>query len=224
MNLLYRDTFTDRVFVFIPLTHPAYKHWKPWCEENGIYIVSNVDMLKYGPMVVGDYLFLISCSTIIKDDVRSKFRHVIVIHESALPKGRGWSPLAWQILEGKNTIPVSAITCADKVDSGQIIKKSCIELDGTELHEEIHAKSFEVKSGLVLSIVMDETLDRPDSDIDEQIGEPTYYPRRTPKDSEIDANRSIADQFNMLRICEPRFPAFFVHQGCKYEITLKKAN
>ena len=31
----------------------------------------------------------------------------IVVHASDLPKGRGFSPMSWQILEGKNKIKLS---------------------------------------------------------------------------------------------------------------------
>ena len=41
----------------------------------------------------GDILFLISCSERIGDAYRQKYRHVLVLHASDLPKGRGWSPM-----------------------------------------------------------------------------------------------------------------------------------
>jgi methionyl-tRNA formyltransferase len=46
---------------------------------------------------------------------------------------------------------------------------------------------------------------------------------RTPEDSRLDPNRSIADQFNLLRVADPdRYPAFFDLAGCRYEIILRK--
>ena len=43
---------------------------------------------------------------IIEKEFLSKHKHNIAVHESSLPKGRGWAPLFWQILEGKNTMPI----------------------------------------------------------------------------------------------------------------------
>ena len=51
----------------------------------------------------------------------------------------------------------------------------------------------------------------------------TYYPKRSPKDSEIDPNRPISEQFDLIRVCDPnRFPAFLYHRGEAYKIILEK--
>ena len=43
-----------------------------------------------------------------------------------------------------------------------------------------------------------------------QEGEESFYPRRTPKDSELDVNKTILEQFNLLRAVDnERYPAFF---------------
>ena len=53
--------------------------------------------------------------------------------------------------------------------------------------------------------------------------EPSYYPRRTPADSQIDPSQSIASQFDRIRVCDPnRFPAFFELHGKKYKLILEK--
>jgi methionyl-tRNA formyltransferase len=53
----------------------------------------------------------------------------------------------------------------------------------------------------------------------------TYWPKRSPKDSEIDTNKGISEQFDLIRVCDPdRFPAFFYKDGEKFNITIKKNN
>ena len=53
--------------------------------------------------------------------------------------------------------------------------------------------------------------------------EATYYPKRKPKDSEIDPNKTISEQFDLIRVCDPqRFPALFHHRGETYKIILEK--
>ncbi len=52
-----------------------------------------------------DIVFILSYHQIIPQETLEKNSHNIVIHESALPKGKGWAPLFWQILEGKRDIP-----------------------------------------------------------------------------------------------------------------------
>lgn len=220
MKLAHGAIAIDDVKVYIPQSHPAYRHWVPFCDDSSMTLVTDINQLK---SMSGDYLFLISCADIVRDDIKKNFRHTVVIHESDLPQGRGWSPLAWQILEGKSRITVSAIKCAESVDTGDIIMQSFVNFDGTELYDEIHEKAFKVKGEIVISIVGDQTLDRKDADIIPQRGDSTYYRRRTPEDSRIDPDQSFAEQFDLLRICEPRFPAFFEHRGCRYNISLVKA-
>lgn len=65
------------------------------------------------------------------------FRHNLVVHESDLPRGKGWSPLTWQILEGYNRIPVTLIEAEEKVDSGVIYAKELLDFQGHELVDEL---------------------------------------------------------------------------------------
>ena len=50
-----------------------------------------------------------------------------------------------------------------------------------------------------------------------QEGVPSYYAKRTPKDSELNINKSIKDQINLLRTVDnDNYPAFFRYKGMKY--------
>ena len=51
--------------------------------------------------------------------------------------GKGWSPLAWQILEGSNNIPVSLFEAVEAVDAGDVYIVDYIRLEGHELNNEI---------------------------------------------------------------------------------------
>ena len=53
--------------------------------------------------------------------------------------------------------------------------------------------------------------------------QPTYLEKRTPEDSAINAHRSIAEQFDLIRVCDPkRFPAYFKIHGHTYKVYLEK--
>ena len=47
-------------------------------------------------------VFILSYHRIIEKTYLEQHKHNIVIHASALPQGKGWAPMFWQILEGKN--------------------------------------------------------------------------------------------------------------------------
>ncbi len=56
-----------------------------------------------------------------------------------------------------------------------------------------------------------------------QIGEPTYYRKRSPSDSELSWDKTLGEQFNLLRVCDPeRYPAFFRADGHRYSVTIRK--
>jgi hypothetical protein len=85
----------------------------------------------------GDIAFFLSLSRIVPIDLLCRNTHNLVVHESALPKGRGWSPLTWQILEGKQEVPVTLFEAVAELDAGDIYEKTHIRLEGGELVAEI---------------------------------------------------------------------------------------
>lgn len=168
----------------------------------------------------GDILFLISCSEIVKTEIRARYNHTLVIHAADLPRGRGWSPHVWAVLEGRDEFTVTLLEAADGVDSGPIWKQEKVRLDGTELHDEINDMLFAAELRLMDYAVKHAKTVKPRT----QQGDPSYYRRRTTADSELDIHRSIDDQFNLLRVCDPdRYPAYFVKHGVKYTVTVRKA-
>src|SRR3989344_3819695 len=101
----------------------------------------------------GDIAFFLSCEKIISRSIRSRNVHNLVIHASDLPKERGWSPMAWQILQGRNLITASLFEAADKVDSGLIYFQERIALKGNELIAEWRGKGAQEKERVALALV-----------------------------------------------------------------------
>ena len=169
----------------------------------------------------GDILFILSFSKILDSHNLSHNHNNIVVHASKLPKGKGWSPASWQVLEGKNDIPVTLFEAVSKVDSGKIYIEQVLSLDGTELLQEIHDKLGEITHRMCYSFVSQ--YPRILSKGKFQIGGSTYYPRRTPKDSELNLSLTLDEQFNALRIADnEKYPAFFIRKGHKYIIKIYK--
>lgn len=164
------------------------------------------------------FLFLVSCHSIITQDIRKNYQHCLVLHASDLPHGRGWSPHIHYILEGKNTLVLTLLEAEDKVDTGNIWVKQYITLEGHELYDEINHKLFETEI-TIIEYAVDKYLHITPV---VQSGEATYYERRTPLSSYIDINKSLAEQFNLLRVCDSeRFPAFFEYLGKKFTLKLE---
>lgn len=198
--------------------HPIYPWLVSWIDANAVHNIQLTS--KKNALSGGDLLFLISCHEIIDVKIRSLFHKTLVIHASKLPIGRGWSPLPWQILEGANGITVTLLEAEDGVDSGAIWSQIPFQLEGHELFDEINALLFKTEIELMDFAVQHFNTIKPTEQSSDTV---TYYKKRTTEDSAIDINKSINDQFNLLRICDPnRYPAFFDYLGHRYEISIKK--
>ena len=168
-------------------------------------------------VVAGDILCLLSCEKKFKNLHLNK--HNLVVHESALPKGKGWSPLTWQILEGKKIIPITLFEASENIDSGVIYLNDKIVLAGNELIDEIRVFQGNCTVNLIVNFI---------NNYDnikgvEQKGESSFYKKRKVEDSKLDINKSIKEQFNLLRVVDnERYPAYFEYKGGKYKIQINK--
>ncbi len=168
----------------------------------------------------GDIAFFLSCTQICPRHLLELHRSNIVIHASNLPQGKGWSPMPWQILEGKNEVYLTMFEAVGKVDSGPIYKKDIVFYEGHELLDELREKMAQKIIEMAMWYVENFPVEG-----DKQEGEESFYPRRTPMDSELDPNKSIAEQFNLMRISDnERYPLFFIKDGYKYILKIHKEN
>ena len=130
-----------------------------------------------------DVVFVLGFTRILKDFLQANDQ-VLLVHESNLPLGKGFSPLQWQILEGKNKIVFSLLEASEEVDSGDIIEQMECNLDGTELYDEIRSKQAKLTFELISRFIRN----YPNYKKKKQFGKSTYYRRREITDSELDIN------------------------------------
>lgn len=162
-----------------------------------------------------DFCFMLSYSRLMSKEQLSRSRHNLVVHESALPKGKGWSPLTWQILEGKSVVPITLFEAAEKVDSGKIYMQRELIFQGNELVNELRNAQGTATVEMCLEFVRK----YPDilQSAKAQSGEESFYPRRCPEDSRLDIDKTIREQFNLLRVADnEKYPVFFEYMGRKY--------
>ncbi len=169
----------------------------------------------------GELAFILGFFQIIQPAYLAKSKHNLVVHESELPKGRGWSPMTWQVLEGKDRIHLTLFEAIEKVDAGKIYLRGQVPLQGHELLNEIREKTIQEMLRLCREFVKQypDIIARGQA----QEGTPTFYPRRKAADSRLDPAKSIQEQFNQLRVVDNEsYPAFFEHQGHTYTLKIEK--
>jgi methionyl-tRNA formyltransferase len=109
------------------------------------------------------------------------------------------------------------ILAAEEADSGDILMRDELVLEGTELNDEIRKALGEKIVGMCLAYL---EAPAPLAGTPQE-GEPSWYARRRREDSRLDPERTIAEQFDLLRVVDnDRYPAFFDYRGQRYVLTI----
>lgn len=169
----------------------------------------------------GDLCFFLSCGQVASAEALARFKHNLVVHESALPLGRGWSPLTWQILGGSSRVTVTLFEAHSQIDSGDIYAQQNIDFDGTELINELR----DAQAATTIGLCRDFVRNYPRSAMlgRAQAGEETRYRRRAPGDSALEPHLSLAEQFDLLRVVDNyRYPATLHIRGADYRIAINR--
>ncbi len=166
-----------------------------------------------------DVVFVINYTKILPEFFLEQNKLTLIPHPSKLPREKGFAPVQNQILKNKKKIYFSLIKAEKKVDSGAIYLQNNFYLDGTELSEEIR-----LKQGMALLKLIDNFLKiYPKIKAKQQKGKSNFNRRRKKEDSELNINKSIKEQFNLLRINDNQlYPSFFKYKKTKYVLKIFK--
>ncbi|MDA9186538.1 hypothetical protein N9O39_00515 [Candidatus Pelagibacter sp.] len=166
-----------------------------------------------------DIVFVLGYTKLLKGKIFDSNKLLLLIHESDLPNGRGFSPVQWQILQNINNITVCLLKVSSKADMGDICKKMTMSLDGTELYDEIRMKQAQITFKLINYFLTN----YPNVNFKKQESKSTFYRKRKPSDSQLNIDQTIRNQFNLLRICNNNdWPAFFEIHGVRYKLKIEK--
>tara|TARA_B100000795_G_scaffold226438_1_gene182467 strand:- start:152 stop:817 length:666 start_codon:yes stop_codon:yes gene_type:complete len=164
-------------------------------------------------------VFPLSYTRILSENFLQKNELVLIAHSSKLLKDRGFAPLQHQILRNKNKVYMSLIKAVKEVDAGAIYLQNSFVLNGTELSDEIR----NIQGIQVLNIIKKFLIKYPNIKSKKLIGKGNFNKRRYPKDSQLDINKTIKQQFNHLRINDNElYPSFFYYKDQKYIIKFFK--
>jgi methionyl-tRNA formyltransferase len=169
-----------------------------------------------------DIAFLLSYEKIVESEILRRSRSNIVVHASELPKGKGMSPMTWQVLEGCNTIPLTLFEAVEALDSGPVYLRDTVHFRGNELLPEMQ-ELLGVKIVQMCSAFVERWPAILNRGVP-QTGESTFYRKRSPEDSKLDPHKSLAEQFNLLRVVDnEQYPAFIELMGRRYTFRIESA-
>lgn len=152
------------------------------------------------------YVFFPHWSWMVKSDILDRYE-CVCFHETDLPYGRGGSPIQNLIAAGFEETVVSAIRMTPELDAGDVYLKKRVSLLGGG--EEVFLRISDIVAECMGEIAATRPVPTP------QVGEPTYFARRTPDQSRLDAtSRSLKGIFDHIRMLDvPGYPAAFLDYG-----------
>ena len=134
----------------------------------------------------------------------------IGVHGSSdfLPKGRGRSPLNWSLIEGRRRFIMHLFLITPQADAGDVFDVEMFDI--TEFDD---IQTLYWKYAIVLRRMhirsLPHLLAGTHTTI-EQIGEPSYYPKRTPEDARIDwENMDVWEIYNAVRAQTRPYPGAY---------------
>ena len=142
------------------------------------------------------------------------------LHASLLPEYRGAAPINWAIINGEKKTGVTTFFIDDKIDTGEIILKSEIEIKEDEIVGELHDRLMYLGADLVTKtvdlIASDEVTTSKQPELEEKAA-----PKLYPHNCKIDWSQSLSDIYNHIRGLNPYPAAWTTIKNGNEEITAK---
>lgn len=162
-----------------------------------------------------EYIFFPHWSYRIPANIYEKYRCVI-FHMTDLPFGRGGSPLQNLIIGGVKETKISAIKVQKEIDAGPIYMKENVSLDGSA------AEIFERVSNIIFEKMIPCFWKQTIEPIEQQ-GEPTFFKRRTPEESELKPDMKISEIYDYIRMLDAEgYPNAYLNFG-KFKLSFRNA-
>ncbi|MEX0762574.1 MAG: methionyl-tRNA formyltransferase [Dehalococcoidia bacterium] len=137
----------------------------------------------------------------------------VAFHMTDLPYGRGGSPLQNLIMRGHRDTKLTALLMTEEFDAGPVYLKEQLALDGTA--QDIYERASKLSAGMIQRIIEEDMTPVP------QEGEPTFFKRRRPEESEVPTLPDVEALYDFIRMLDadgyPR--AFLDHRGFRYEFS-----
>lgn len=131
-----------------------------------------------------------------------------VIHDSLLPKYRGFSPAVWALINGEKEVGVTLFEMTEEVDAGRIVGQEAIPVEETDDIGTIREKGtvavlkllkrhyHEIAEGTAQLMAQNES-------------EATYTCKWIPSDAKIDWTQSRESILNLIRATAAPYPGAF---------------
>lgn len=165
------------------LLNDFYEEIKCFCFNNNIIFFDKSENID----VWADYVFAIGWRWLIKEKPEMK---IIVLHDSLLPKYRGFSPIVTALINGEEEVGVTALTADAEYDKGDIIVQKSMRITYPIKIKNVIDDICNLYENIVLCIMENLIFSKDIINIKQKNEEATYSLWRDEDDYFIDWNKS----------------------------------
>ena len=173
---------------------------KQYCIENNIEVFQPVKIREdYSRVLQVNPDLIVTCAygQIIPKIILNKCK-CINVHASLLPKLRGGAPIQHAIIDGYSTTGITIMEMSNKMDAGDIISQSSIDIDINDTYSSLHDKLIKVATKLLLDTI-GSVIDNSYVAIKQNENEVTFGYNILPQQEHIDFNKSYMQVYNQIR-------------------------
>lgn len=173
---------------------------KQYCIENNIEVFQPVKIREdYSRVLEVNPDLIVTCAygQIIPKIILDKCK-CINVHASLLPKLRGGAPIQHAIIDGYSTTGITIMEMSNKMDAGDIISQSSIDIDINDTYSSLHDKLIKVATRLLLDTI-ESVIDNSYVAIKQNENEVTFGYNILPQQEHIDFNKSYMQVYNQIR-------------------------
>lgn len=129
-------------------------------------------------------------------------RGFLNVHASLLPKYRGAAPINWAVIRGEDKTGVSVQRMGEELDAGALLGQKEVDIKARETAGELHDRLAPIGAELLVKVL--ERMSRQDGlQPKSQDGEPSYAPRLSRKEGDVDWSSAAEDIKNWVRGVTP---------------------
>lgn len=132
----------------------------------------------------------------------------VALHDSLLPRYRGFAPINWAIVNGEAETGVSLFYLDEGVDSGPVIAQERITIGPDETAADIYAKVTDASVALMARHIPDLVRERADAR-PQDASQATFTCSRTPDDGRIEWSAGTRTVYDLIRALAYPYPGAY---------------
>lgn len=189
-----------------------------FCKENKIFY-KTTDAIKpsgykgFLSQRKSDIVFVVSWRYLIPDECFDIPKYgIFIVHDSLLPRYRGFSPTNWVIINGEKETGLTLQYIDERMDAGDIVDQIKVKIDEDETATSLNNKLVPLYPNIIIKNYK-KILNKKNKRVKQNEKTATYGAKRIPDDGKLNLNDSTDKLIRLIRGLSYPYPGAF----CLYE-------